>query len=130
MVMDFEYDIFWSLTERDLIKMAKGILKDAGYTVVPPPKPPQWPFTMTKEELFNQDEVWIAARGTEYRIDDMTLDYVANVLRFLRTNYDTSSKVYVALQYRLINAAYGYRNDDVTRPNYISPPTYTEAMTE
>lgn len=105
------------------VKLAKMILEEAGYKVSPSPKTQDvWPFYMTKEELFSQRTVWVDRFGEIQVIKEMSLDYAANVLRFLRRRDDyftfggCNNSLNVALRKRFIDVL---NNEDDYRPEHL-----------
>ncbi len=120
-------------TESYAVQYARTVLEQAGYEVSKKPEPPSWPYVMTEAELFEQSKVWIDKHGNQWEISDMTLEYVANVLRFLRMHWNTvpeQTTLGRALMARLINAAYNWDRDDLRRPTTAKhyPPSYSKLV--
>jgi hypothetical protein len=97
---------------------------------------PNWPYTMTVPELFEQTSVWIDAKGGEYPVARMTLDYVANVMRFISQNHGwmykqanvnalSGTPLYRALRRRLLDAI-EFPTNEALRPTWIGPATYDD----
>jgi hypothetical protein len=112
-------------------------LRKIGYTVEAP-KPKRWPFDLTMHELFHQDLVWVSGNGDAHQIADMTLEYIANVIKwvvdhenFVRKGVDDSEwysdvlslPVLSAMRSKLYAAAHG----ELERPAVSTelPPTYS-----
>jgi hypothetical protein len=112
-------------------------LRKIGYTVEAP-KPRRWPFDLTMNQLFTQNEVWVAGNGETHLISDMTLEYLANVIKwvvdhenFVRKGVDGGEwfvdvltlNVMIAMRNKLYAAAHG----ELSRPvvSTTLPPTYS-----